>query len=127
MLQNLGVGSWGSFSYLFGPLVAIAFIAVLVMVLRWSHGRPTTLMTQRKKVETSTDFGLLVPVASPGNQREADKLRANLESQDIKATITNTTDGLRILVWPHEVTRANQALSRETTAPNPRRAGTNPS
>gem|GEM_PF-506447 len=121
------MGSWGSLSYIFGPLIAAFVITVLVLVLRWSHARPSPLVTKSKKITPANDYGLLVPVAAPPTQREAQKLVNLLGSRSIKATLTNTTDGLRILVWPHEVTRANQILSRDTTAPSSRRAGTNPS
>ena len=37
--QNQRMPTWGSYSYVYGPMMALVAIGVLVLVLRWASAR----------------------------------------------------------------------------------------
>lgn len=106
------VSSWGSYSYLFGPLVALVLVAVLAVLLRWAFGRGHSLVQRRPRAGAETDYGLLVPVAEPGTFIEAEVLRRRLLDAGLRATLAPTTQGPRVLVFPEDE-RTARALLRE--------------
>lgn len=105
------VPSWGSFSYAFGPLVAFALIAAFVVILRWAFGRKESVVAAPASPGTSSEYGLLVPVASPRTYIEGEVLRRQLEDAGIRANLATTLDGPRVLVWPDDVERARRLLT----------------
>jgi hypothetical protein len=58
------------------------------------------------------EYGLLVPVASPGSYIEGEVMRRTLEDAGIRATLTQTLDGPRVMVWPQDVDRSKDILAR---------------
>lgn len=104
--------SWGSYSYLFGPLVAFGAVAVLIGVLRWSSGRPGSLVASRPRPGRAEDYGVLVPVAAPATYVEGEVARRRLEASGVRATLAQTLDGPRLLVWPDDAARAKAVLAR---------------
>ncbi len=104
--------SWGSFSYAFGPLVACVLIVVFVVILRWAFGRGTSVVAAPAKAGPDSEYGLLVPVASPGSYVEGEVMRRHLEDNGIRANLATTSDGPRVMVWPRDEDRARAALAR---------------
>ena len=55
---------------------------------------------------------MLVPIASPGSYIQGEMWRRSLEDEGIKATLTQTLDGPRIMVWPQDEQRARGLVQR---------------
>ncbi|MDP2013999.1 MAG: hypothetical protein Q8L05_07220, partial [Actinomycetota bacterium] len=62
--------SWNSFSYFYGPLCALLGVGVLILILRWTYARGKSVVAAPPRLGTSDQYGLLVPVASPGTYIE---------------------------------------------------------
>ena len=56
---------WGSYSFAFGPVVALAVVGVLTLLLRWAFSTGHSLVERRPEAGTPEQYGLLVPVAEP--------------------------------------------------------------
>jgi hypothetical protein len=105
------VGSFGSYSFLFGPLVAMAVVGLLALVLRWVvPNRPSAASPARLEAVKRRDYGLLVPVATPQDEVEAEFVRATLMRFGIRTTLARTDTGLRVMVFPEEAARARSVL-----------------
>ena len=111
--DNRAVPSWGSYSYAYGPLVALLAIGVMILVLRWAFsGRKQSVVEQPARRGAPDQYGLLDPVASPGSLIEAEICRQHLEAAGIKATVAMTNDGPRVMVWPQDRRAASDILRR---------------
>ncbi len=99
-----------SFSYIFGPIVALIGIGIMVLVLRWAYSRGSSVVAAPGKSGPSDSYGLLVCVASPSNYAEGEMIRRMLEDRGIKANLAQTTDGPKVMVWPTDESRAVEAL-----------------
>lgn len=95
-----------SFSYMVGPLIAFVGLGILIALLRWTFKRGGSLIAAPAQKGDPGQYGLLVPVAEPGNYVEGEMLRRSLEDAGIKATLTTTLDGPRVMVWPKDEDRA---------------------
>jgi hypothetical protein len=104
--------TWGSYSYVYGPMMALVAIGVLVLVLRWAFGRGSSVVERPPQRGNPDQYGLLDAVAAPGTYIEAELLRQRLESSDIKATVAMTNDGPRVMVWPDDRQRAESIVRR---------------
>ena len=102
--------SWGSFSYAFGPLVAVAVLALLVLILRWAFAHGASVVAAPPQPGTPLDYGLLVPVAEPTNGVDAQQMLGRLRQVGISAAVAGTTEGMRVMVWPDDAVRAEQVL-----------------
>jgi hypothetical protein len=111
--DNGAVPTWGSFSYTFGPLVAAAVLALLVLLLRWSFGRGHSVVAPPARTGPPTEYGMLTPVAAPRDTREAGRAEQVLRAAGIPCTVAQTTDGLRVLVWPNQADGALHALGSQ--------------
>lgn len=98
---------WGSYSFLFGPLVAAAGVGVLLLAARWAMRRGGSLVANPGR---ESDYGVLVPVARPGTYAEGEIIRRRLEAAGIRANLAHTLDGPRVLVWPSDVDRARSLI-----------------
>lgn len=113
--------SGSSLSYLLGPLTAFAVVGVLVLLLRWAFGgRSMSLVERRPAAGHSGEYGLLVPVASPATFVEGEMIRRTLEDAGLRATLVNTADGPRVMVFP-ENERVARALLKGGTGHPPAR------
>jgi len=101
-----------AFSYLGAPLVALALVGVLALLLRWSSARGRSVVAGRPRAGREDDYGMLVVVSAPPTFIEAEAGRARLAGAGIRATLAPTTDGPRVLVFPHDVDRAKDILAR---------------
>lgn len=99
-----------SASFLVGPLIAFGVVGVLVLVLRWAFARGGSLVERKARAGAEDDYGLLVAVASPGTYVEGEILRRTLEDASIRATLTQTLDGPRVMVFPDDERRARTIL-----------------
>jgi hypothetical protein len=98
--------AWNAFSYVFGPLAAFAVLGLLILVLKWAFGRRNSVVAAAPRVGQPDEYGLLVPVATPGTYIEGEILRRRLEDAGVRANLAHTAQGPRVLVWPQDVDRA---------------------
>jgi hypothetical protein len=101
---------WESYSYAFGPLVALGLVLVLVLLLRWAFGHGTSVVARRPSTGTEEEYGLLTPVARPETFVEAELLRQRLLSHGIRATLAPTSEGPRVMVFPADAAIAGEVL-----------------
>lgn len=92
--------SWGSYSYVYGPLVALLAIGVLVLLLRWAFSTGGSVVERPARPGDPDEYGLLDAVAAPGTYIEAEMIKQRLDDAGIKATVAMTNDGPRVMVWP---------------------------
>lgn len=101
----------GSYSYAFGPVVAMIAIGILVLILRWAFSsKKSSVVAAAARPGTEGDYGMLVPVASPSNYVDGEILRRRLEAAGIRANLATTLDGPRVLVWPTDERRAREVI-----------------
>ena len=103
--------AWNSFSFAFGPLVAVVLIGVFVVILRWAFSRGGSVVAAAPRPGTSEEYGLLVPVAAPATYVEGEILRRRLEDSGVRANLATTLDGPRVMVWPSDEARAREMLA----------------
>jgi len=106
------VASWGSYSYVYGPLMAVGGIVVFCLLLRWAFGRGGSVVERPGVPGRPTDYGLLTPVAAPATYVEGEMVRQALEAASVRATLAQTNDGPRIMVWPSDLVRARAVLAQ---------------
>jgi hypothetical protein len=109
--QTEGVGSWGDLSYIVGPVLVLFVVGGLALFLRWAYAPGGSLIARPSRRGTETEYGLLVPVASPGSYVEGELLRRRLEAARVRATLVMTQDGPRVMVFPKDGDRARQVLA----------------
>ncbi len=100
-----------SASFLVGPVIALAMVGILVIILRWAFSRGDSLVAKRARAGHEDDYGLLVPVASPGTYIEGEIQRRTLEDAKIRAVLTETLSGPRVMVWPEDADLARRVLN----------------
>jgi hypothetical protein len=107
------VPSWQSYSFAWGPVVAILVVGALVLVLRWAFSGGTSLVRPPADATPGEpgDYGLLVAVAAPRSYESASAVTDALERVGITTTLARTTQGLRVLVFPEDADRARQVVS----------------
>jgi hypothetical protein len=110
--HNGRVPSWGSFSYAFGPVVAIVVLGLLVVILRWGFSRGGSVVAVPPKPGTPLDYGLLVPVAEAASEQDGRAMVSRLRAAGIVAGLADTTEGRRVMVWPDDAECAEQVLDR---------------
>lgn len=103
-----------SYSYVVGPLLALSALGVLVLLLRWTFRRGSSVVAAPARPGSEEEYGLLVPVASPGTYIEGEVLRRTLEAAGLRANLAQTLDGPRVMVWPDDVERARAVLSKRS-------------
>lgn len=101
-----------SASFLVGPIMAFGVVGILVLVLRWAFTSGVSVVAKRSKPGAEDEYGLLVAVASPATYVEGEILRRTLEDARVRAMLTQTLDGPRVMVWPDDVERARRILAR---------------
>lgn len=106
------MASWGSWSFLFGPLVALAALVVIVVLLRWTFRRGRSLVARPGTAGPQHSYGSLVAVAEPPDQAAATAIGLQLAAGGLRCTPTHTTDGWRVLVFPRDEQRARDLLKK---------------
>ncbi len=103
--------AWNSFSFAFGPIVAVVLVGLFALILRWAFSRGGSVVAAAPRPGASGEYGLLVPVASPATYIEGEILRRRLQEGGVRANLATTLDGPRVLVWPGDEARAREVLS----------------
>jgi hypothetical protein len=85
-------------------------LGVLILLLRWTFSRGQSLVEKPRRIGNDDEYGLLEVVASPTNFIEGEMIKRKLLEHGIKATLTSTKQGPRILVFPDEVKAAHAVL-----------------
>ena len=74
-------------------------VGILAIILRWAYSSNNSLIERGKKIGSDDQYGLLKVAASPKNHIEGEMLRQKLLSVGIKATLSQTNTGPKILVF----------------------------
>jgi len=101
---------WGSYSFAFGPVLALGVVGILMLLLRWAFSSGKSVVQRKPTVGTPGEYGLLVPIAEPSTFVEAEMMRRRLVDAGLRATLAPTTDGPRVLVFPEDVKTARLVL-----------------
>ncbi len=104
--------SWNAFSFLYGPLVSFGGIIILILILRWAFGGRNSLVERNAQLGHETDYGLMVPVASPKNLIEGEMYRRLLIDAGLRANLTSTLDGPNLMVWPSDLSKAKEVIKQ---------------
>ena len=104
--------AWNSFSYFFGPLVAFSGLGIMVLILRWAFARGGSVVERPAKTGNPDEYGMLVPIASPTNYIEGEVMRRSLIDAGLRASLAQTNEGPRIMVWPKDVESARKILKK---------------
>jgi hypothetical protein len=108
--HNRGVSNWGSYSFLFGPMIALVALAGLALVARWASQTGTSLIERPARQGSAEEYGLMIPVASPVNARDSRDVAARLTAAGVRHREVTTTEGPRVMVWAEDVARARAVL-----------------
>jgi hypothetical protein len=108
--HNRGVGNWGSYSFLFGPVLALMALGGLALVARWASQSGTSLIETPARQGTAEEYGLMIPVASPPSSRASHDVANRLTSAGVRCREVDTVDGPRVMVWAEDVARARAVL-----------------
>jgi hypothetical protein len=103
--------NWGSFSFIYGPLMAAFLIGVLILLLRWAFSRGHSLVERKITPGTSDSYGMLVEVIKPISLIDGEMMKQQLGAIGIRATLALTVDGVQLMVWPKDLTKAKKALA----------------
>jgi len=94
----------------FQSLAGFAVMLVLIGLLKWAFARGNSVVASPLRVGDDEEYGLLRTVARPGNHIEGEMLRQKLAANGIKATLTQTKRGPRVMVFEKEVKAAEAIL-----------------
>ncbi|CAB4693119.1 MAG: hypothetical protein F2666_02775 [Actinobacteria bacterium] len=86
-------------------------VGVLALILRWAYSSNNSLVERDKKIGSDDQYGLLKVAASPKNHIEGEMLRQKLLSVGIKATLSQTNTGPKILVFEKDLKIAKATLT----------------
>jgi len=86
------------------------FCAGPFLVANQAFSRGQSVVERPRRVGNEDEYGILEVVAAPGNFIEGEILKQKLQEHGIKATLTQTKQGPRILVFPNEVKAAAAVL-----------------
>lgn len=106
-MHNYHVPSWQSYSFAWGPLVILVTLGVIVLLMKWAFSSGSSVVRRNDGAAGEpTEYGLLQPVAAPRSYEQAEWIREALREAGISSTISLTTQGLRVFVWPQDAFRA---------------------
>ena len=86
-------------------------VGLLALLLRWAYSNNNSLIERDKKIGSEDEYGLLKVVTSPKNHIEGEMLRQKLVSVGIKATLSQTKTGPKILVFEEDLKIARATLN----------------
>ena len=98
----------GLFLQSFGGFLGLT---LLIIVLKWGFSSNKKLIITPIKAGKKDQYGLLKPLPTPGNYIEAKMALQKLEDSNIKATLTQTLDGLQLMVFEKDLTIAKSILN----------------
>ncbi len=105
-------------SYLVSILIVLSGFGVMLLFLRWTFSSGTSLVQRRPRQGGERDYGLFVPVASPGTMIEGEQMRLRLAANQIRAKLVQTTDGPRLMVFEKDEKIARTILAAPPPPPS---------
>lgn len=94
----------------FQSLAGFVVMFALIALLKWAFAKGVSVVSRPQRVGDDEEYGLLRVVARPGNHIEGEILRQKLLTNGIKATLTQTKLGPRVMVFENEVKAAEAIL-----------------
>ena len=88
-------------------------VAVLALILRWAFSGNKSLIEKQRRIGSEEEYGLLKVAHSPPNQIEGEILRQKLLAVGIKATLSQTKTGPKILVFDEDLKIAKATLAND--------------
>ena len=85
-------------------------VGILALILRWAFSGNKSLIEKRKQVGSDEEYGLLKVAHSPKNHIEGEIMRQKLLAVGIKATLSQTRTGPKILVFEEDLKIAKATL-----------------
>jgi hypothetical protein len=82
----------------------------MALILKWAYSMNKSLIERDKKIGDVDQYGLLKVAASRNNHIEGEMLRLKLLSVGIKATLSQTSSGPKILVFERDLKIAKATL-----------------
>lgn len=92
--------------------MAFSGLGIMVLVLRWAFARGGSVVERPAKTGNPDEYGMLVPIASPTNYIEGEVMRRSLIDAGLRASLAQTNEGPRIMVWPKDVESARKILKK---------------
>lgn len=86
-------------------------VAVMILILKWAFSSNNSLVERDKKIGNEDEYGLLRVAASPTNHIEGEMLRQKLLAVGIKATLSQTKNGPKIMVFEKDLKIAKATLN----------------
>lgn len=86
-------------------------VALLALILRWAFSNNKSLIEKPKKIGSEDQYGLLKVVHSPKNHIEGEMMRQKLLAVGIKATLSQTKNGPKLLVFEKDLKIASATLN----------------
>ena len=83
---------------------------MLALILRWAFSHNKSLIEKDKVIGSEDQYGLLKVVHTPKNHIEGEMVRQKLIAVGIKATLSQTKDGPKILVFEKDLKIAKATL-----------------
>lgn len=85
-------------------------VGVMIVILKWAFASNKSLIERDKRIGNEDEYGLLRVAHSPQNHIEGEMLRQKLLSVGIKATLSQTRNGPKILVFEKDLKIAKATL-----------------
>jgi hypothetical protein len=85
-------------------------VALLALILRWAFSGNKSIIEKPKKIGDENEYGLLKVAHSPKNHIEGEIIRQKLLSVGIKATLSQTKTGPKILVFEKDLKIAKSTI-----------------
>ena len=92
-------------------LSGFAVVALLALILRWAFSHNNSLIEKDKVIGSEDQYGLLKVAHTPKNHIEGEMMRQKLIAVGIKATLSQTKDGPRILVFEKDIKIAKATIN----------------
>ena len=89
----------------FGGFFALIF---LMLMLKWAFARGKSVVERPSRIGDESDYGMLVPVATPKNHIEGQILKEKLKESGIRANLVQTKSGPRLMV-----SRQDESIARD--------------
>jgi len=86
-------------------------VAVMILILKWAFSGNKSVIEREKIIGNEDEYGLLRVAHSPKNHIEGEMLRQRLLSVGIKATLSQTKNGPKILVFEEDLKIAKATLN----------------
>jgi hypothetical protein len=86
-------------------------VAVMILILKWAFSGNKSVIEREKRIGNEDEYGLLRVAHSPKNHIEGEMLRQRLLSVGIKATLSQTKNGPKILVFEADLKIAKATLN----------------